>query len=396
MSSHLTFIFTIITAICSVLLVTSFIHYLLQVYQTQRKKNTIDPLVKTCATISLFGYTIYVFISFILHLIASLWYIPSVNIHYTKFICQLQTFNIVFFMTGKLAMYFFFMSLVHVAFSNSSSLAYPPKIIVSLAVVFFAIMCIIGGFYMLFLFFDFAAVESIYSPDDCQQFKVSTSTSIIIWIGCSCDAMWIFTCLFLFLLRLKRITDLMEKQAVDSRLDVVRMESKYSMESVTHTHTNTNPTEPTPTISPNNSGTSNVVDSNNHLEVHNQQGSIMQSIRLSFDKIKKKVGNKKGSKQDMVQQYLPIMLKLSILSTWCALSTITLGFGLWTIYPTISSVIDSTINAICVYLSFGFTNKLYQRLCLSFLLCGKCDKHKSVVKGAGRNGSSHPEQSVLG
>ena len=93
---------------------------------------------------------------------------------------------------------------------------------------------------------------------------------------------------------------------------------------------------------------------------------MFTSLKLKFDntssRIKRKIKRRnswnnmiyrkrkiKKKKPDIVHKFLPIMLKLSILSAWCALSTVILGFGVWTVYPTLSSVIDSTINGICVY-----------------------------------------------
>merc|ERR1712154_11546 len=117
-------------------------------------------------------------------------------------------------------------------------------------------------------------------------------------------------------------------------------------------------------------------------------------------KIKKRMKRQKSKERepDIVQKFLPIMLKMSILSAWCAFSTFALGFGLWTLYPTLSSVIDSTINGICVYLSFGFTQQLYGMICLPFISCRNCNKCMVVVKEKHRmeKDNEHNEQSVLG
>ena len=129
---------------------------------------------------------------------------------------------------------------------------------------------------------------------------------------------------------------------------------------------------------------------------------MITSLKLKFDntssKIKKKIKRrnswsnivhrrrkvKRKKKPDIVHKFLPIMLKLSILSAWCAFSTFGLGFGLWTIYPTLSSVIDSTINALCVYLSFGFAKTLYECLCSPFISCRNCEDYRNVVKEANK------------
>ena len=139
---------------------------------------------------------------------------------------------------------------------------------------------------------------------------------------------------------------------------------------------------------------------NGHQKRESQ--NVFTSLQLNFNKFKNKIsGNKKRRKKkpDIVHKFLPIMLKLSILSAWCALSTVVLGFGLWTIYPTLSSVIDSTINGICVYLSFGFTKQLYEILCLPFISCKNCADCRTVVKEANemeKHSSFDDEQSVLG
>ena len=143
---------------------------------------------------------------------------------------------------------------------------------------------------------------------------------------------------------------------------------------------------------------------------------MFTSLKLKFDntssKIKKKIKRRnswnnmihrkrrhKKKKPDIVHKFLPIMLKLSILSAWCAFSTFGLGFGLWTIYPTLSSVIDSTINAFCVYLSFGFTKTLYELLCSPFISCKNCEDYRTVVKEANKmekDKSFEMEDTVLG
>ena len=92
-----TFIFTLISAICTLILLFSFIHFII-VSIKKRKEDNINNLVQKIAHLSLFGYTFFVFISFILYLIQSLWYIPSINIKYNTILCQIQTFNICFFM----------------------------------------------------------------------------------------------------------------------------------------------------------------------------------------------------------------------------------------------------------------------------------------------------------
>ena len=65
---------------------------------------------------------------------------------------------------------------------------------------------------MVFLYIDFAAVGTINSPADCDKFEASKYSTITIWTGATCDAIWSFTCLLLFYLRLRKITKLMSKQ----------------------------------------------------------------------------------------------------------------------------------------------------------------------------------------
>merc|ERR1712062_935441 len=71
------------------------------------------------------------------------------------------------------------------------------------------IMCIIGAFYMCHIFIDFKAVGNISTPDHCQAFESSKITSIIIFCGASCDALWSIVCLLLFWLRLIKLTKMM-------------------------------------------------------------------------------------------------------------------------------------------------------------------------------------------
>jgi len=110
---------------------------------------------------------------------------------------------------------------------------------------------------------------------------------------------------------------------------------------------------------------------------HRQHGSMFESAQIQIVMMQQQSHSQRKKsrtrkKPDLVHEYLPIMLKLSILSAWCAFTTVALGFGLWTVYPTMSSVVDSTINAICVYLSFGFSKRAYVILCSPFIACTNC------------------------
>ena len=130
--------FTILSGVGAFILIPICVHFLFRVHKNNGKRS-VDPLVAKCATVSLFGYTIFVILSFIFYLIQSLYYIPGLDIDYTMLLCEAQTFNIAFFMTGKLANYFYFMTLVHVAF-RSSFLAYNPKILFGIASLFLVLM----------------------------------------------------------------------------------------------------------------------------------------------------------------------------------------------------------------------------------------------------------------
>eukprot|EP01084_Bolivina_argentea_P082126 148714_1 len=225
-----------ISGVCCIVSVTVFIRYIREMYNTKKDNANptveVSPVVSRCSTIALFGYTLFTFISFVLDLISLFWFIDFIPIHYTKMLCQVQTFNIAFFMLGKLAMYFFFMLLVHVSFKGST-FAYSPKLLASVAIVFFLIMCTIGGFYTVFLYHDFQAVNSITSPTDCLHFKASNFTTYAIWTGSTCDAIWSFTCLLLFYVRLQAIVKIMEKQTASARRDVIKITNQNSQTSAT-------------------------------------------------------------------------------------------------------------------------------------------------------------------
>ena len=124
--------------------------------------------------------------------------------------------------------------------------------------------------------------------------------------------------------------------------------------------------------------------------------------RLSISELRKRVKAKKAEnkkKQGLVHKFLPVMLKMTILSLWCALSTVLIFGIMGGIYPTLSGVVDSLINGICVYLSFGFTRRIYGILCLPILACKDCAEYVNVVKEAdemNRNPNYEQEQSVLG
>ena len=193
---------------------------------------------------------------------------------------------------------------------------------------------------------DFESVESIRSPLDCLNFDTSFYTKVIIISGASCSALWNCTCLLLFYLRLRKLTKMMMRNQTTELTNSVR--------------------------------------TNSHID-------LSEITQLSTEK------PKKPQKPDIVRKFLPIMLKLSILSLWCALSTFLLGLVLWTIYPTLSAVIDSTIGGICVYLSFHFNNHAYEVLCLRFIGCRVCDRvRKAVNKSNEMQTSDKIERSVLG
>ena len=148
--------------------------------------------------------------------------------------------HVLFHVVAQLSMYFFFMSLVHIAF-RGSFLAYNAKHLAAAALCFFLVMCVIGGFYMIFLFIDFGAAD-IASPEDCRNFNLSTGTRWIIRCGASCSALWNFTCLLLFYLRLRKITVMMKDQREHSRQDRLAMSNKYAS---APTKSNTDQSQPT-------------------------------------------------------------------------------------------------------------------------------------------------------
>ena len=68
-------------------------------------------------------------------------------------------------------------------------------------------------------------------------------------------------------------------------------------------------------------------------------------------------------------------------------------------YPALSGVLDSLINGIGVYLSFGFSQRIYGILCLPILACKECAEYVNVVKGAdqmSRDPNCGQEHTVLG
>ena len=231
------------------------------------------------------------------------------------------------------------MSLVYFAFKGSF-LAYNAKPIIFTASTFFIIMCIIGAFYMFHIFNDFKSVGSISTPDHCQAFESSKITSIIIMSGASCDAVWSIVCLLLFYFRLRKLTKLMNAIQLGQTVNVQKDEKSQS----------------------------------------------------KSDKSKQHKKCRSRSENDVIHQFLPILVKLVILSSWCALSTLILGFSLWTMYPTIASVIDSTLNAFCVYLCFSCNDKVYQVLCLPFISCKHCRHWRRIIAEAKEMAKSKREK----
>ena len=206
------------------------------------------------------------------------------------------------------------------------------------------------------IYFDFKAVGLILTPNDCQKFESSKRTTIIIWTGASCDAVWSIVCLLLFYLRLRKLAKLM---AV----------------------------------------TQNIRPSIDRTEVSTVSTTVTTATTTTS-----KSSRKKGKeKTDAIHQFLPILVKLSILSFCCALSTLILGFTLWALYPTITSVIDSTINAFCVYLCFECNERLYKTLCMPLIACNKDwrkiieearDIAMSKIKSGSRNSAESTTQNI--
>ena len=116
-----------------------------------------------------------------------------------------------------------------------------------------------------------------------------------------------------------------------------------------------------------------------NIAKQNKSRSITGDNKCTAEKVKVRKLALKKKKNDITHQFIPILVKLSILSFWCSISTLLLGFTLWQIYPTITSVIDSTINAFCVYLCFSCNDKLYQVLCLPLISCKHCTKWRRII-----------------
>ena len=112
---------------------------------------------------------------------------------------------------------------------------------------------------------------------------------------------------------------------------------------------------------------SNISNNNN-----NNNESKTKKKRKKYQK-KRKRKTKRYSKE--INELGPVMVTMTLLSFWCVLSTFTLGCTLWIRYPTLSSVIDSTINSICLYLSFFFAQQLYDKLCGCCLIWNKITVH---------------------
>ena len=110
-----------------------------------------------------------------------------------------------------------------------------------------------------------------------------------------------------------------------------------------------------------------------------KERNSMQSFSIS-SKILRKRKKQSRKKAKYVDKFVPLMLKMTILSFWCAVSTFTLGYTLWIQFPTLSGVVDSTINSLCMYLSFKFAEDMYNGLCGCCLFCQNdtCIQLKSV------------------
>ena len=351
MSESLTYIFTGICVFCVLTQIIPFIHYMYKLKFD--KKFELHWIIKTYATISLIGYTLFIIITTILYIIKTLYYIYPSTIVYNNIWCEIEAYNVATFMIGKLAMYLFYMSLVYISFKDSS-IAYNKRILIGIALMFIFIMSIIGGFYGYYLYSDLHGII-ITTPNECFNIELSQRTVITIFIGATFDCFWGFLCLILFLKKLRTITNVMKQNISKNRINKPNNISNNNEGSNTHSNTNNYTRETS--------------------ESQSQSNSKKRSIKIRIKNTSNKYKNDK-----ILNKFLPLTIKMTILVGLSSLTTLILGFGLWIVYPTLSSLIDSTINAICIYLSFAFNNKAYNIICLPFIKCYECTQIRISIE----------------
>ena len=174
-------IFTLIVSLCFIFSFSVFIHFIYSITHTRTSK-----LLRTLSIVSLSGFNAHIFISFLLYFYDSLYYIYNNDniIPYNILFCISHTFNIIFFYIGKISMYYFFLSLVHVSF-RGSFMKYNKKILKSIAIIFTIIMFSIFTIYAYSSYIDKQMIGNIHSPQQCHSSlnSVSKLSTIAIWIG---------------------------------------------------------------------------------------------------------------------------------------------------------------------------------------------------------------------
>lgn len=177
-------IFTIIVSICFVLSFSIFIHFIYSITHTPASK-----LLRTLSIVSLSGFNAHILITCLLYSYDSIYYLNNDNTPYQTLICTSHSFNIIFFVIGKISMYYFFLSLVHVSF-RGSFMKYNKSLLKSIAIIFTIIMVSIFVIYAYSSYIDIQNIGSIQTPKQCSHLTVSKLSTITIWT--SYDAYTLF------------------------------------------------------------------------------------------------------------------------------------------------------------------------------------------------------------
>jgi hypothetical protein len=264
-------------------------------------------LTARLTTLSMTASAIYV--SYTAGLYSYQSYSLAENTQYPKALCLSESLSIIFFMIAKLSMYCYFIIRVDASFQGSAY-AIPRKILFPMIATFLTIMTTIGGFYIYYIARDFTRGDGAEDALDCHNSKVSGATTTVIWTGAAFDSLWCIICWLMFV---NQLVKLINAQEVTSRIRGSSALERAASDSA--------------------------------IDAVSRRASLAE-------------------KRKSLLPFLGLIYRLTVLSFWCAFSTLVLGLSTWHLFPTLCGVLNTTVNAVCLFLGFKFALPLFESLCV--------------------------------